>query len=480
MKNKLFQKNVNIEKYTKEFTKFSHKMDVEERKYFSKVNKVFNSNFNVLNGLNDVYEWYTGAVYFKDYEWNELSDSTIKKVFSKKINDLYSYILFLDDGVILRGADIYYFFLTYVSRFKPTVKSDILKWVDNSRIFLSEIKNALSDFKIINNYDIRLLLGVIDNIRNIILLLFNCELLMDNNENNFIICDSYVNEVISSYIDLIERYQNIIYKCCFERPLSDSIVEEVSSLVIKIESLFESSIQNILKTNSSYIFNKGFNRLRENDNYFENYYTCKYVFSKLKNKLLDNDINLVAPMYGALELPFIVKNSNIIKNKISIGLLNQEEGNYFVKQQNSEKNVKKSLNIKGDLLKSNITYVIDDNLMSGVTSQFAIDLLEINGFDNIKGVIGIRRPTLYRIPQLIHYNNYLNISLYNKKIYGLLTKSSYTRIKENTNYGDRFSNELNICSIQSEIFLKALYNNNSFIKDSEVDIFSGFNDGVKL
>ena len=183
-------------------------------------------------------------------------------------------------------------------------------------------------------------------------------------------------------------------------------------------------------------------------------------------------------MYGALELPFIVKYNNLSKSNITIGLLNQEEGNYFVKQQNSVKQVNDELCIKGNIEKSSISYIIDDNLMSGVTAQNAIDLLGANSFLNIKGVIAIRRPSLYRISQLKFYNNYLNIDLYNKKIFGLLTKSSYTRIKDNTNYGERFSNELNICSIQSEIFLKALYCNNSYVKDSEVDIFTGFNNGV--
>ena len=40
-------------------------------------------------------------------------------------------------------------------------------------------------------------------------------------------------------------------------------------------------------------------------------------------------------------------------------------------------------------------------------------------------------------------------------------------------------NELNIFSIMTEVFLKALYKNNSFIKDSQVDIFAGYSEGKK-
>ena len=475
MKNKIYKRDVEINKYIEEFTNFSHLMDKKEKNYLQKKDPIFKKNFKVLTGLNDIYEWYTGAVFFKDYEWNELKNSKLKQVFAEKNNKMYKYILFLDDGVILRGADIYYYFLTYLSRFKPTVKEDIIGWYNNVKCFLNKVLGALKSFEINDYYDVRLLLGTIDNIRNVILLLYNCELLLDNNENNFLITSEYNNQELVDYTILIKKYQEYINKCCFERPLDNKIINEVRYLIIDGIRSFDKTIKKVLNSNSSYIFNKGFNRLRENDHYFENYYTCEYVFSKIKK--YDN-INLIGLMYGALELPFIVKYNNLSKSNITIGLLNQEEGNYFVKQQNSVKKVNDELCIKGNIEKSNISYIIDDNLMSGVTAQNAIDLLGANSFLNIKGVIAIRRPSLYRISQLKFYNNYLNIDLYNKKIFGLLTKSSYTRIKDNTNYGERFSNELNICSIQSEIFLKALYCNNSYVKDSEVDIFTGFNNGV--
>ena len=460
----MFIQNADTKIYTDKLTKFSHVMDIKEKQYFQKKDKMFKKNFNVLGGLNDIYEWYTGAVYFKDYEWNELRDSELKKALSKEENNIYKYILFLDDGVILRGADIYYYFLTYIPRLEPTYKEDIIKWYMNVKSFLNNILVSLKKFEIKNNYDIRLLLGVIDNIRNIILLLYNCELLLDNEGTNFLISDNYSNKTFTKYNMMIEEYQDYINKCCFVRPLDNSIVRDVYSLINDGMIVFDNTIKKIIDSNSEYIFNKGFNRLRENDNYFENYYACEYAFNSLNKS---KDINVFGLMYGGLELPFIIKNNKLSKGNVTIALLNQEEGNYFIKQQNSIKPVNGKLYIKGNISKDKITYIVDDNL------------LENNNFSKIKGIIGVRRPSLYRISQLKHYNNYLNIDLYNKEIFGLLTRSNYTRIKDNTNYGDRFSNELNICSVQSEIFLKALYCNNSFIKDSETDIFVGFNKGVK-
>ena len=90
----------------------------------------------------------------------------------------------------------------------------------------------------------------------------------------------------------------------------------------------------------------------------------------------------------------------------------------------------------------------------------------------------IRHPNLNRLPQLKHFNVGLNLDLVdNSFILGMITPTPYTKIKESTNYNNMFVNELNIFSVMTEIFLKALYCNNSFIKDSQVDIFKGYSEG---
>ena len=89
----------------------------------------------------------------------------------------------------------------------------------------------------------------------------------------------------------------------------------------------------------------------------------------------------------------------------------------------------------------------------------------------------MRHPNVNRIAQLEHFDIALNIDLVDKYIYGMITDTPYTKIKKGTNYNDMFVNELNIFSIMTEVFLKALYCNNSFIKDSQVDIFLGYSEG---
>ena len=137
------------------------------------------------------------------------------------------------------------------------------------------------------------------------------------------------------------------------------------------------------------------------------------------------------------------------------------------------------INLKeyGFLHKENDTYLIDDNMMSGVTMQFAYNQLYLNGINNIKGIFVVRHPNINRIAQLEYFDTALNLNLVDNYIDGMLTDTPYTKIKRGTNYNSMFVNELNIFSIMTEIFLKALYCNNSFIKDSQVDIFLGYSEG---
>ena len=72
----------------------------------------------------------------------------------------------------------------------------------------------------------------------------------------------------------------------------------------------------------------------------------------------------------------------------------------------------------------------------------------------------------------------LNLNLVDKFIFGMITDTPYSKIKRNSNLNNMFVNELNIFSVMTEIFLKALYCNNSFIKDSQVDIFKGYSEGI--
>src|SRR5574344_225548 len=119
---KLFVSNFDTNMYRNNLVKIEHQRDILKNKLFKKYDTIFKKNFKVINGLNDIFEWYTGAVYFKNYEWEEIQDNSLKTLFQTYEKNSFIYSLPLDNGIILRIANIYYYFSTYVSRFeKPTL-----------------------------------------------------------------------------------------------------------------------------------------------------------------------------------------------------------------------------------------------------------------------------------------------------------------------------------------------------------------------
>jgi len=472
---KLFEKNLIDNNYEKRLNQLEHLKDIEKEKIIKKYNNLFNKNFNVLNGINSIYEWYTGAVYFKDYEWNEIDDNNkLKKLFLAKNEDSYIYSLPLDFGLLLRSYKIYYYFSTNVSRFKKPTINQIRVWFLNITDFLEELKVILPTYKINSDYDRRLLLGVVDNLRNIILLLTNAELMtLSENGMDFIYDKSCSNSSLNTYFELIEKYQTVIEGICF-RSIEDKLNLNIINDIIKcLINLKDNTLNKIQSITDEFILSKSFNPLREIDNYVENYIVCKSIVKNLN--LSKKKFNLISILYGSLELPFIIKR--LCNSNVDLSFLFQNHGMYLDRQNKSLLEIDEDLIEYGKLNKRVNTYIIDDNMMSGVTMQLAYNKLFINGYKNIKGIFVIRHPNVNRIAQLEHFDVALNLELVDKFIYGLLTETPYSKIKRNTNLNNMFVNELNIFSIMTEVFLKALYCNNSFIQDSQVDIFKGYSEG---
>ena len=471
---KLFCNNLSGTNYKDKMIKLEHKKDNEKNRLFKKYDRIFRKNFKVNNGLNDIYEWYTGAVFFKDYEWAELSNSSLKKLFESKIDNYYVYSLPLDNGVILRSSEIYYYFSTDISRFKKPTIIQIEKWFNNVSNFLKETIKCLNSFKVNDNYDKRLLLGALDNVRNIVLILANCELMtLTKDSSDFLYNSSFHKKVIDNYFDLIEQYQSTIESICFEEAFVDNNVKIIREICEKVLQLQCKTFSKVKKINNEFILSKCFNPLREIDNYYENYIICKNVMQK--DLLTNKPLNLIGILYGALELLFLLKRN--AKGKINISFLFQNHGMYLDRQKRNRKTMDINMFEYGKVNKNMDTYLVDDNMMSGLTMQFAYNKLKLNGFNNINGIIVLRHPNTNRIAQLEHFDVGLNIDLVDKYVLGMITDTPYTKIKKGTNYNNMFVNELNIFSIMTEVFLKALYCNNSFIKDSQVDIFLGYSEG---
>ena len=474
---KLYKNNLNVDLYKRELAKLEHKKTDSWNLLLKKYNKIIKKNFKVNNGLNDIYEWFTGAVFFKDYEWEEIHNNKIKDLFETMENNSYLYSLPLDNGIILRGSNIYYYFSTDVSRFKKPNIKEINKWFDNVAVYIKKVLIILGDYQIKDYYDRRLLLALLDNIRNIILILTNCELMkLSINGKDFIYHSNYKSKEIKDCFALINKYQETIEIICLEGKCFKDEIESIRDIYKNTLKILEDVSLLIFDIHDEFILGKSFNPLREIDNYFENYIVCKYIVDeKMINYEIDKKINLIGILYGGLELPFII--SRMIPNNNTISFLFQNHGMYLDRQQKDRNKIIIDLKEYGFLNKENDTFLVDDNMMSGVTMQFAYNQLYLNDINNIKGIFVIRHPNINRIAQLEYFDTALNLDLVDNYIYGMLTDTPYTKIKSGTNYNNMFVNELNIFSVMTEVFLKALYCNNSFIKDSQVDIFLGYSEG---
>ena len=474
---KLYKNNLNVDLYKRELAKLEHKKTDSWNLLLKKYNKIIKKNFKVNNGLNDIYEWFTGAVFFKDYEWEEIHNNKIKDLFETMENNSYLYSLPLDNGIILRGSNIYYYFSTDVSRFKKPNIKEINKWFDNVSVYIKKVLIILGDYQIKDYYDRRLLLALLDNIRNIILILTNCELMkLSINGKDFIYHSNYKSKEIKDCFALINKYQETIEIICLEGKCFKDEIESIRDIYKNTLKILEDVSLLIFDIHDEFILGKSFNPLREIDNYFENYIVCKYIVDeKMINYEIDKKINLIGILYGGLELPFII--SRMIPNNNTISFLFQNHGMYLDRQQKDRNKIIIDLKEYGFLNKENDTFLVDDNMMSGVTMQFAYNQLYLNDINNIKGIFVIRHPNINRIAQLEYFDTALNLDLVDNYIYGMLTDTPYTKIKSGTNYNNMFVNELNIFSVMTEVFLKALYCNNSFIKDSQVDIFLGYSEG---
>ncbi len=443
--------------------------EAQIRKLFSEKYDETNRNIKdcvgVNNGIKDIFDELTGAVIFKDYEWVLLGNNNLKNIFSIRYDeqDSYKYVLPTDEGVLMRGSEIYYYFSCYIDRNKCPEKKQIKKWFKNVKIFLQTIKEGVREYKATTELEKRLLIAVNDNLRNIILLCYNCFLFCEHNGENFCI-DVTENQ----WTNLVMQYQEI-----FEKYFDGEEIDgyQIFLIVDQILNLIDAIEISVIKVDESFILYKCFNPLRETDFYLEN----RMAMSMLKKEFFDEKTCLVGLMCGGLELPFIIKRCFPEKN-IKIFEAFQNTGGYLSRNKESLNKIFEILGLKMPV--DHKIYLVDENIMSGLSLQLLLDSFFVNGI-KVDGCIAMRYPCLCRLAQITSKGIFFNLDLINKYIWGLCCPTTYTKIKDNTNYDNMYNNELHFFSSQTEIFLKGIYKNNSFIANSEADIFSGYSKGVE-
>ena len=422
--------------------------------YNKKISKTFKKNYSIY----DIFDIITGGVCFKDYEWILLKDSPLKQLFETQIDNSYIYILNSNDSKLLRGCDTYYYLLTYKGKDKNVTLNQINEWSSNCLTFLNKALIAIENFKINDYLNKKLLMALLDNVRGYNYQMLNLYTLSLYNSK----CDdTFCIEITEN--SKYQRINNIIFLTnkLMEKLLFKKIsLSNIKQLLNNVISEYKKIIKTINSINSDFYYNKGFKSHREADNFIENYIVCKEYIKNAKKT------SIITQLYGGIEIPFLI--NCIDDRKVKKIYLMSIEGVYYDRHLRSKD--KKGKNFYCNFLDSPEQNVVlcDDNILTGRTLNLATVILKQYNI-NVKEIFVLRHPDINRIVHIWDSKNYVNIDLFNKRIKGALYSCNYSKVNENTNYGNTYLDEFGIFDITKEVICQYIYKNGRFSEHSRVN-----------
>ena len=301
------------------------------KKLLNKYNDLINVNFGENDGIDSLFDKASGSVIIPMYEWELVSDSSLKDFWSSKENGHFKYLMRDNKNYLLRGSSTYYYLISNRKSENGkdvTSKKDVMNWHNNYIQFLDNAFNAVlktDDLNIIINK--KLLLGVLDNCRNALLVIMNHKLVSNNLNSNILLDISSTKNkdffaIYNTLLEIEDSMSNMCFKNGFiiNKDFVCNVIKQ--SKKILTDNL---SIEKITKDKQNY--SKDYRTYREIDNFGENY-TAVSLYQEKRN---DNDyfINACGLSYGGIELPIIAKT--IDKSRIESLLLlkfNREVSGY--------------------------------------------------------------------------------------------------------------------------------------------------------
>lgn len=475
-------KNYKKEKFMHGLAKMDQRFTERYHRLAKKYNDIFIRNFNVLDGMNDVIEPYTGGIVFKNHEWYLMEKNSLRDLFNMVDSEgTKIYSVPLDNGIMMRGSNVYYYFACFTNRYQYTTKEIVNQWADNCYVFLNASEEALKSFEVKDNLSRRLLLALIDNLRNIQLILLNAMILTYyRGENVLFSMKEMNNSYVSNWYGVLDETLHSLRDICFSREKDDLILTNIIQKTKEMKQILPDSIKYLTENNEiGLTFEKCIGLFRDTDNFWEEFIVLEDAFQSIeKQKGSEWDkIEVVGLLSGAIELPCIAKLIRPSMENIGISYVFQNNGMYMDKQ---EVNLNYCYN---NISCSDFSYyynrevfLLDDNIMSGLTLQLIMNELchkEIQ----IKHIIAICRPDLNRLSQMEHFNKAFNMQLIGTYILGMISNVYYTKVPENTNYLGMFTDGMGMYSQRIARYLIPLYKNGCFKKESQVDVIKGYVEG---
>lgn len=465
--------HADLNNYTKEYSKIEKKLHYEKNKKIIYFDNLINDKFGSIDGVNFLYDSSSGSIKIPMYDWFSMSDTPLKSFWQRQKNGFNQYILYDNESVLLRGSSTYYYFLAKrvhngETRADFTSKNMVITWLENYIDFfnLSKVSlNETQDFEDLNN--VKMVLGILDNIRNNLLVLLNYLINKSAANDNLIINlesvekTNLISYIYRSLID-VERYMQ---KLSFLKE-GTILKEEMLSLIENVSLINQIFKTMFSKEQENYNYSKEFRAYREIDNFAENFITA---YLSLQDNVAFSEENICGLSYGGIELPIIMKSINDLIENVVVLKFNQNVTGYSKKQSLMMRffNIDEHGNVKQSGIDSSKKFVLmDDNLLTGKTMQLAITTLyDLNL--SIDKIIVVRYPGVNRINQMflsnhgaIDYKRFFNL------IQGLYFSSPYSW--RDPFSSDKYEDSLGIFDLNRRKILECLVKNGDFDNNSEV------------
>lgn len=481
VKNAKILPTVTLEKADKDSYKYNlakveRNIVTGRQELLKKYNDLISKNFNNCNGIDELFDKESGSIIIPMYEMELLKNSPLKDLWLSEENDSLMYSLRDNSNYLLRGSKTYYYFISNrlsINRKDVTSKKDVMNWYENNANFLTNSTNAILSTKTLNDQiHKKLLLGVLDNCRNILLILLNHYLVSNYFDNNILLDISLEgkNRNNNLYTTIME-IERLMSKVCFENKYivdKDNIV----SIINESKKVLLDNMQKELNDNEVEDYSKNYRAYREIDNFAENYIAVSLYKENCDNNKYANACGL---SYGGIELPILAKivDQNRIE-KLLILKFNKEVSGYKNKQlldlrKFSIKDFSGLIN--SEIFKNSNVDLFDDNVLTGKTLQIAINSLYDCNI-NVNNICIVRYPSINRIDQMFLDNpSAVDYNLFFNYIYGLCFSSPYSwkdNDWKNKNRETDYTDSLGVFDLNRKKIVECLIKNHDYKEESEV------------
>lgn len=460
--------------YTEAYAKVEKKINQCKNNRIAYFNALVNNKFFISNGINGLFDSSSGSIKIPMYEWIAIpNNNPLKQLWLTNKDLSLCYSMRDNENILLRGSRVYYYFLSQRThdgntREDITTKKMIYEWLNNNKEFLSKSLLAINNTTDINSLDnTKMILGLIDNIRNYLLILLNQRIVSNNLQKSLMLNlemipkDSLIHKIYNNLLNAEKLMENISFNKNYT--INCINIENLIRSAILITNEFKLEID---KEPENKNYSKDFRAYREIDNFAENFITCYLTLKK------DSDIfnkGICGVCYGGLELPIIMKSIDNRISDVSILKFSKNVTGYAKKQSLELRffDIYKAGGIEQFGIDKKKKYILlDDNLLTGKTMQLAITSLYDMGIDVNKLVV-VRYPGVNRISQMFMPNHgAIDYKHFFDFIDGLYFPSPYSwRDPYSLN---PYEDSIGVFDLNRRKILECLVKNGDYSKDSEV------------